>query len=105
MGIIEQKKVSLRHIVAVVLGVLIAVALIIQLNETIVVSACAEHGGRYVAEQRHCVDPVTGYKHPLSPTPFMVIGYILLILIIPFLCKRLVDAFAAWRQKNHYPEQ
>lgn len=102
---IKREKTRLGHIIAVIVGLLLAAVVIMQLNASIIENACLEHGGRYNAELRHCVDPLTGYKHPLSPTSMMLIGYGLLLLIIPFLCKRLFDSFIVWRHKDNHLEQ
>lgn len=97
---ISKKTVKRWYYVAVIVGLMIAAALIIILNQQIMIAACAEHGGRYIAEQSLCIDSVTQYKHPLKPTPVMLIGYALLVLIIPLLGKRLVDALVSKYNKN-----
>jgi len=100
MGITASKKNQILYFVVIVIGLLIAVGLIMMLNQNITLAACLEHGGRYVSEQGHCLDPVTGYKHPLDPTAFMLTGYGLILLITPLLFKRLLDSVIAWRAKK-----
>jgi len=101
MGMMANRKSKILYFVVILIGVLIAVGLIMMLNHNITVAACLEHGGRYISEQRHCIDPVTGYKHPMNPTAIMLTGYGLILLITPLLCKRLLDSLIAWRSKKH----
>jgi len=59
LGMISKKTVKRWYYVAVIVGLMIAAALIIILNQQIMIAACAEHGGRYIAEQSLCIDSVT----------------------------------------------
>ena len=86
--------------IGIIAGLLIAIVLVIQLNDFIVRDACLDHGGRFIAQQRLCIDPRTEYKHSLEPTPFMLIGYALVLLMTPLLAKRFVDSLIVWRNKE-----
>lgn len=96
----EQKKLRLWQCMGIIAGLLIAILIVIQLNDFIVRDACLDHGGRFIEQQRLCIDPRTEYKHSLEPTLFMFIGYALVLLMTPLLFKRLADSLIARHSKE-----
>ena len=78
---------------AAAFGVIVALGVIFYIHHQVIIDACLDYGGQYIAESKQCVDPESDYKHGLTPTPFMWLGYGLLLLVFPVLFNKILDSY------------